>query len=87
MKRLIFNILFFLSIVACPWWVSVAFGIFTLYYFRFFNEIILYGLLLDILYGRFSVHFGLWDYRFTLFFAVLLLSSFYLKKGLKFYSK
>lgn len=87
MKRLIFNVLLFLSIVACPWWVSVAFGVVTLYYFKFFNEIILYGLLLDILYGRFSVHFSLWDYRFTLFFTVLLLSSFYLKKGLKFYSK
>ena len=87
MKRVIFNVLLFLSIVVCPWWVSVVLGIFTLYYFKFFNEIILYGLLMDILYGKLSVVFSLWDYRFTLFFAVLLLSSFYLKKGLKFYSK
>jgi hypothetical protein len=87
MKRIIFNLVLLLVIIGGPWWASVAFGIFTLYYFRFFNEIVLYGLLLDILYGRLSATFSLWDYRFTVFFIILLLSSFYIKKGLKFYSK
>lgn len=87
MKRLILNILLFLFIITCPWWVSVLFALFILYYLRTFNEIILYGLVMDILYGRFSPHFHLFDYKFTLFFLLLLLSSLFIKKRLKFYSR
>jgi len=86
-KRIIFDILLLLSAIVCPWWFTGIFSIVVLYYFRTFNEIILFGLIMDILYGRLSATFHWWDYKFTLFFLILLLSSIFIKKRLKFYSR
>ena len=85
MKHLILDIILFMVILLLPWWVSVLGAIFLLYYFRSFNEIVLFGVLMDILYGRFSSGFHPLDYRFTLLFLALLLTSFVIKKRLKFY--
>jgi hypothetical protein len=87
MKRIILNIILFISIIICPWWVSVILALAILYYLKNFPEIILYGLLLDIYYGKLSSTFHIFDYRFTLLFLILLLSSFYIKKRLKFYDR
>ena len=58
-----------------------------LYYLKHFNEIIPFGLILDIYYGQFSPTFNPWDYKFTILFTILLLTSFFIKKRLKFYMK
>lgn len=79
MKRLILNIILLAVIITCPWWVSVLLALALLYYLKHFNEIILYGFIMDILYGK-------GDYKFTVIFLILLLSSFFIKKRLKFYS-
>ena len=86
-KRIILDVLLFLFVVTCPWWVTVLFAIAILYYLKFFNEIILFGFLMDIYYGSFSPTFRITDYKFTLLFLVLLLTSFFIKKRLKFYNR
>ncbi len=80
MKRLIFNILLFVAILICPLWLSFIFALFILYYLKSFNEIFLYGFMMDIVYANGS-------HRFTIFFVIMLLLSFFIKKRLKFYSK
>ena len=87
MKRIIFDILLFLSVLVCPWWFTALFSIAILYYLKNFNEIVLFGLVMDILYGRLSATFHWYDYKFTLFFLILLLTSYFIKKRLKFYNK
>ncbi len=87
LKRIIFDVLLFISALTCPWWFTALFSIAILYYFKNFNELILFGLIMDILYGRLSANFHWWDYKFTVFFLILLISSIYIKKRLKFYSK
>jgi len=90
MKRIILDIVFFLVILIFPWCVSVLFALFLLYYFKSFNEIILFGLVIDILYDKYAP--GVWDifhffgFKFTFFFLILLFISFFVKKRLKFYS-
>jgi hypothetical protein len=85
--RIILNIILFLSIIICPWWVSVILALAILYYLKNFPEIVVHGLILDIYYGRLSPSFHIFDYRFTLLFLVLLLTSFFIKKRLKFYGR
>jgi len=87
MKRVILDLLFLIIVIACPWWVSVLFGIAVLYYFKTYYEVIIFGLLLDIYYGHFSTTFHLQDYRFTILFVVLWIFSHYIKKRLKFYAR
>ena len=86
-KHIILDILLFLFVVTCPWWVTVLFALVILYYLKSFNEIVLFGLLMDIYYGRFSPSFHVTDYKFTLLFLILLVSSLFIKKRLKFYNK
>lgn len=86
-KHITLGILLFLFIITCPWWVTVIFALVILYYLKSFNEIVIFGLLMDIMYGNFSAHFSIWDFKFTLFFLILLLSSFFIKKRLRFYLK
>jgi len=86
-KRIIFDILLFISAIVAPWWFTGIFSIAILYYFKNFNEIILFGLIMDILYGRLSANFHWYDYRFTFLFIILLLTSYFIKKRLKFYDK
>jgi hypothetical protein len=86
-KRIVFDVLLLLSAIACPWWFTGIFSIVILYYFKTFNEVILFGVIMDILYGGLSATFNWWDYKFTLFFLLLLITSYFIKKRLKFYNK
>ena len=51
MKRLIANIIVIISIAVLPWWVSMLLILLMLFYFNFI-EMIIYGVMLDSLYGR-----------------------------------
>jgi hypothetical protein len=86
-KHLLFDLVLLLTILICPWWLSVFLALVTLYYLNSFYEMILFGLLLDIFYSQFSFSFNPSDYKFTFLFLFLFLSSFYIKKRLKFYNK
>jgi hypothetical protein len=87
LKRIIFNILLFISAIIAPWWFTALFSIAILYYFKNFNEVILFGVIMDVLYGRLSANFHWYDYKFTVFFLILLITSYFIKKRLKFYDK
>jgi hypothetical protein len=87
MKRIIFDILLLISVIVCPWWFTVIFAIATLYLFKSFNEVIFFALIMDILYGQISSTFYWSDYKFTVFFIIILITSFFIKKYLKFYNK
>ena len=86
-KHLILDLVLFLFIIACPWWASVILAVVVLYYLPTFYEMVIFGLLLDIYYGQLGPVFHFTDYRFTLLFLFLLLSSFFIKKRLKFYER
>ena len=84
-KHILLDILLFFILITCPWWVTVLFAIFVLFSLKSFHEIILLGLIMDIYFGSFSQPFRFWDYKFTLFFILLLLASFFIKKRLRLY--
>ena len=83
-KHIIFDLILFLAIILCPWYLSVILAFVILYYLPVFNEIVIFGLIMDILYGGFLSTFRLFDYKFTILFLILLLSSLYIKNRLKF---
>ncbi len=86
-KRIILELAFFMSIIILPIWVNLFFGLILLYYFRSFNEIVVFAFIMDIYYGQMSPSFNLFDYKFTILALIMLFISFYLKKFLKFYNK
>lgn len=85
-KRIIIDTLLFLSIFFCGPILPMVGALFFLYYFEFFYEIILIGLVVDVLYG--SPIANLYNFSHLMaFIAVLLfISSIFLKKRLKFYA-
>ncbi len=85
MKKFLSDILLFLVILFCPWWLAAMLGIFLLFYFKTYNEIILFGLIMDIYYSKLAPSFSLLDYKNTLISLLLLIVAHLIKKRLKFY--
>lgn len=83
-KHLLIDIIFFVLIIILPYWLTVLLAIFLLFYFKNFNEIIIFGFIMDLYYSDFGIPFNIFDYKFTLLFFFLLILSFYFKKRLKF---
>lgn len=50
-QRIIFDIIFFLSLFAAPWWASLAIALVGIFFFNDFYEIIAAGFIMDIVYG------------------------------------
>lgn len=73
MKRIIFGIFLIISIFILPWWLSSFIGILGLFCYDNLYEIIIVGLLTDILYGQKFEILG-----FNLFFTILMAICFYL---------
>lgn len=86
LNRIIIDILIFFAVLFLPPIFSVVVALFFLYYFKSFYEIIFIGLIIDILYGRPIANFYDFSYPATSIFGVLLISSIFIKKRLKFYS-
>ncbi len=78
-KHLTLDIILLLSVFIFPWWLTAVLAVAILFYLKSFKELVIFGLLLDIYYG--------FDYRFTIISVLVLLSSFYLKKRFKFFSR
>ncbi len=85
-KKIISDTVLFLVILLCPWWLSVILGVALLFYFKNYSEIVLFGLIMDIYYTKLAPSFNIFDYKITLFYLVLLIASYFIKKRLKFYS-
>jgi len=80
LKRIILDIILFISLVAfVPWWLVVIFAIALSFYFPNYYEIIIAGILLDALYGAPQALF----FNLTPFFSVASLIFFLLTSLLK----
>jgi len=84
-KRVILDLLLFLFVITCPWWVTVLATIFLLFYFRTFNEIIIFGFLMDMYYGNLHLVFKVYDYRFTIAAIIVLIFASLIKRRIKYY--
>lgn len=87
LKRIIFDVILFLSIVAfAPWWVVVIFAIALTFYFPNYYEIIVAGVLLDAIYGTPQTLFFDSALFFSLGFLIIFLLVNILKKRIIYYN-
>lgn len=60
LKRILFNIFFIVAILCLPWYLSLLVGILGTFFFPWFVEVIIAGIVFDILYGSLGASwFGL----------------------------
>lgn len=50
-KRILFDGLFVLTLFYAPWWAVLFMAMFGVYYFNLFYEVMVFGVIYDILYG------------------------------------
>lgn len=53
-KRFFFDVVLLLSVLYAPWWLVAVLAFFGAFSYPFFYEVIVIGLLMDILYGSSS---------------------------------
>jgi len=68
-----------------PWWFSLLLAVILFFLFNNFVEIIIAGLLIDIIYGVPQVTFLNFSFIGGLGGLIIYLLGIYFKKGLKFY--
>jgi len=56
-KRIILNLILLLSVLFMPWWVSVVLALFLVFYLNNFYEIVIFGFVMDALYGTGQFYF------------------------------
>jgi len=84
--RIVLDILFFLSVLILPWWISGLFALFLIFYMKSFYEAVLAGFMLDTLYGTpTQAFFGL-QFILTVSSLALVIAVSNLKKILWYYS-
>jgi hypothetical protein len=76
--------LFFLSIFFAPWYINIFFAI-ALTIVSSGYEIIIGGLIIDLIYGASVPEFFTSPFSFTIFFGILYFCSYFIKKQLIFY--
>ena len=83
--RIIFDSILFISLFIAPWWASFMLAFAGIFFFTNFYEIILAGLIMDIVYGAGSS--GVFDVPFisTLAGVLLFTGGSFVKKRLVFY--
>lgn len=75
MLKIVLSILYIVSSIFLPWWITVALGIVLITYFRLWWVAILGGLLMDLVFGApISAFFGFAFLYTTLFIALSLLA-------------
>ncbi len=85
-KRIIIDILLFLSVFFWGPVLPMIGALFFVYYFESFYEIMFVGLIIDILYGSPLMHLGGFSSIMMFIAVILFISSIFIKKRLKFYS-
>ena len=84
-KRIIFDILLLLSIFLMPFYFTLIFSIFLLFYFRHFYEFLIVFFLIDLLYGIEMNKFANIQIVSLLLAVVIYFLSEILKTKLRFY--
>ncbi len=57
-KRIFFDLILLAAVFYTPWWVVVVLGFIGAFYYPLYYEVIVAGLLIDILYGASSFPLG-----------------------------
>ncbi|MDD5318433.1 MAG: hypothetical protein PHF79_01235 [Candidatus Pacebacteria bacterium] len=73
--RLVADIVILFVTFATPWWLGVILGIFATLFFPLYLEVIVFGWILDFIYGGF---------RFELSALIWLVISFFIRKRVQF---
>ncbi|MBI2046222.1 MAG: hypothetical protein HYT28_02285 [Parcubacteria group bacterium] len=83
--RISFDIVLFISLFIAPWWVSLIIALGGVFFFNHFYEIIVAGIIMDIVYG--SPEASFLDFPFISGVAALLffVGGEYIKKRMIFY--
>lgn len=80
MMRIVFSVLFFASLFIFPWYVTVLLGGVLVVLWEAYFEVVLVGLLLDILFGAPVAALNDFSLIYATFFIFLSLSSFFLRR-------
>jgi len=84
--RFFFDIIFFISIMLFPWWLSFSFGVALSFYFKNFYELVFAGIIFDLLFGAGNAQNITFQYIFSVSTIVLVLLIEFVKKKLWYYS-
>lgn len=71
MKRAMFNVLAVFLVFLFPWWISVAYCLVGMVLFSSYFEIILIGIIIDLLYGAPIERFNYYQYTVSTVLLVL----------------
>lgn len=74
MKRALFDITLFLTILFAPWWLALLIAIYGVFYFTFYYEVLVFGVLYDVLYG--TMDSGIFGFGITGFLVSFVLFIF-----------
>jgi len=84
--RIFIDVALFLAVLLLPPIFPMVMALFLLYHYESFYEIIFVGPIIDSLYGRPIANLYDFSHLMTFISASLFISSFFIKKRLKFYS-
>lgn len=84
--RILIDTILFLTILLLPPIFPIVISLCLLYFYEDFYEIIFVGMIIDTLYGRPITSLYNFSHPMTFIFTASFISSFFIKKRLKFYS-
>jgi hypothetical protein len=82
-KRIGVDLFLVFALFFLPWWATLVLGVVFTFYLAFFPEVLLLGLLLDVLYGQ-GGHEIAFGYPITIFVSIIFVFSFWAKERLMF---
>jgi hypothetical protein len=83
--RVVFDIVLFLSLFIVPWWLSLSVALVGVFFFSRFYEIIIAGVVVDILYGVPQASFFGFQYISSIVTVLFFIGGEYIKKRMIFY--
>ena len=75
-KRILFDIIGILIVFMFPWWVAFAYGLIGIILFPWYIEIVIFGALIDILYGGTARHWYTHIIHMVIFAVPLFIGEF-----------
>jgi len=81
-SRIALSVLFLISALTCPWWLTAAFGILLLSFFEAWFLVILGGVLTDAAFGVPLAPLGGFAYLYTALAVLLATGSWFLHRTL-----
>jgi hypothetical protein len=83
--RITLGVLLLVAAVLTPWWVTMLIAVILTCYFPKYYEVVVAGLVMDVVYGAATPTFFHFQFVFTVFFALLLFIIEYGKTKIRVY--